>query len=119
MSYKIGIDLEQVSRFKFLCENHPKLIKRLFFESELSSIKNNAKVWESLAGIWCAKEATLKAFSPFLSLEVNQIEIKKDSRGYPYPIIHHPEISKLKFSISLSISHTKEFASASTIIEII
>lgn len=116
--YYIGTDIEEVNRFKHLLKTKPSLLQKIFAEQEwhYAAGKNTA---QTLTGFWCAKEAVLKAFAPVLSLEVRQIEIIKNPKGYPEARIHHPAALDLNFHLSISISHTKEIATAMALLQVI
>lgn len=107
----IGIDIEEVVRFQRLINSKPKLLLKMFstYEWEYASKKQIA---QTLAGIWCAKEAVVKALSQNgFSVSIQNIEIKHNADGVPYV----SEIHKLNFDlnkIKISISHTKNFATA-------
>ena len=115
----VGTDIENVSRFDDLLLKKPHLLKRIFSENEYQKAMDSKNPSQSFTGIWCAKEAVLKAFSPLLTLEPRQIEITKNPKDYPEAIIHHPDASKLNFHLSISISHTKEMATATALLQVI
>ena len=114
----IGTDIEQISRFIHLLDSKPQLLQKMFFVSEYDYANSKSTPASSLAGIWCAKEAVLKAFTPVLALEVTQIEITKNPKGYPEATIHHPDILSLNYHLSISIAHTKEMATATAIVQV-
>lgn len=119
MKIYVGTDIENVSRFEKFWSHKSSVAKRIFFDSEMNQAGKSHKTVSSLAGIWCAKEAVLKAFAPVLALEVTQIEITKNPKGYPEAIIHHQDISAINFHLSISISHTKEMATATALLQVI
>lgn len=90
----VGIDVEQVQRF---VDAHP----RLFTEAEWERCAGRT---ESLAGIWCAKEAVVKALSRWRSISVRDVEIGHDSG--------RPTVEIDGFEIDISISHTTDYAVA-------
>lgn len=118
MNYYIGTDIESISRFKRLWEKKAHLLHKIFFKGEINQVKSLSSPPSSLAGIWCAKEAVLKAFAPILTLEIRQIEITKNPKGFPEALIHHPTAKSLNFHLSISISHTKELASATALLQV-
>ena len=71
----IGIDIENIERFKNL-DNH--LIERVYTKNEVEYCKKYAKAHIHFAGIWCAKEAVIKALTD-LNLAVSEIEILHQS----------------------------------------
>lgn len=111
----IGIDIEEIERFTKILKNKPTTLQRAFtvYEWQYASKKNTA---QTLAGIWCAKEAVVKAFSGITSIFITDIQIEHYSNGAPYIA----GIKKLNFEkeyyIKISISHTKLFAVANCII---
>jgi holo-[acyl-carrier protein] synthase len=112
----VGNDIEEVARFKHLLENKPKLLLKIFtaYEWEYASFKNQA---QTLAGIWCAKEAVVKALSSYSSLDIRNVEIKHHQNGAPYVSNIQHFSSYKSFEISVSISHTKNYAAAVCIIQ--
>ncbi|RPA66602.1 4'-phosphopantetheinyl transferase superfamily protein [Cyclobacteriaceae bacterium YHN15] len=115
----IGTDIESIERFQRLWTKKPHLLEKLFFSSELEKAKSSNHSAKHLTGLWCAKEAVLKAFAPVLELEVTLIEITKNPKGYPEAIIHHSEISSINYHLSISISHTGEMATATALVQIL
>lgn len=112
----IGTDIEEIARVQRLFERKPTTLRKMFFESEWEYAFSRGTVAQTLCGIWCAKESVVKAFSPLIPLELSQIEINKHANGYPIAKIHHPCLNPEDYCLSLSISHTKEFATAAAIV---
>lgn len=88
----VGVDIETVSRFA-------QVRPGLFSESELQHAGDSA---ESRAGIWCAKEAVVKAVSKWRLLSVRQVEITHHE-GRPAAVV-------AGFHVDVSISHTRDYA---------
>ncbi len=113
----IGIDIENIERFKNLSTH---LIERVYTKNEIEYCKAHANSHIHLAGMWCAKEAVVKALSDS-SLAVSEIEILHKSNGAPY--ININEKLKQYFdnknikNIHISISHTDQIATAIAMIE--
>lgn len=102
----IGIDIENVERFKNLNE---KELKRIFTEKELEYCLKFKSPYEHLGGMWCIKEATIKALKN-KNIKLKDIEILHDSNGAPY--LNKEKISKylMEYSVvDISISHTNSF----------
>jgi holo-[acyl-carrier protein] synthase len=119
MMLEAGTDLESVERFKRLYENKPLVINKMFFESELKYANQKVKPWETLTGIWCAKEAVLKAFTPFLQLNVKELEIVNDPhKFFPKVEIHYDSEIQFSYRISVSISHSNNMAMAFAVVQI-
>ena len=99
----IGIDIEECERFKSV---H---IEKIFSAAELEYIKQRHMASETIAGLYCAKEAYGKAKGfGILKSRLPEIEVAHDENGKPY--------YKNDKSAVLSISHTKATAVAVCII---
>lgn len=104
-----GIDLIKINRFESLINNN-NFMNNNFNNNEIKYINNNI---ETLAGLFAAKEALLKALKKGINdYNIKDIEIVHDSNKAPYFIFHN-ELEKLNNSnISLSISHDGDYAIA-------
>lgn len=110
MTLNIGIDIEKISRFE---AGSKPLLEKIFTKRELRNIK--MKDFKHIAGIYCAKEAIIKACSPVVRLSFIDIEIMQNKDGPPYPIIKKSKKAKIK-ELNVSISHTDEYAAAAAIL---
>ena len=113
----IGIDIEDIERFKSLS---PHLIERVYTKSEVEYCSLCAESHIHFAGIWCAKEAVVKALND-LTLAVSEIEILHKPSGAPYVNIT-PKLQQYFFdnsikNIHISISHTDTLATAIAMLE--
>ena len=105
MSKGIGIDIEEVSRFREkLNDNH--FLGLLFTEREMQYCRQKQDPAASFAGKFCAKEAVIKASS--FSLGMKEIEIIREDSGKLSVYIR----GQKEESITCSISHTGEYAAA-------
>ena len=108
----IGIDIENIERFKELKENH---LEKVFTENELNYAKEFKDIYSHLAGMWCVKEAFIKAVK-IREIPIKLIEVLHDNNGAPYLTLTSKlkkYLDKLKFSaIDISISHTSKIATA-------
>ena len=118
MKLLVGTDIESVDRFKKLLQLKTKSIKNIFFESEYNYAINKTNSDQSLTGIWCAKEAVVKSFSQFRLITIREVEIICIKNCAPKAIIRNVKANDLKFNISISISHTKDFATAIAVLTI-
>ncbi|ERM83976.1 hypothetical protein P872_01565 [Rhodonellum psychrophilum GCM71 = DSM 17998] len=113
MNIYSGIDIEDTGRFKRLYFLKPYLLQKLFQEEEWSFAIQKPKPWETLAGIWCGKEAAVKALNSLVKLDVHSITIKHLKDGSPFVYFSsYPSSSKPTLKLSLSISHTKTISVA-------
>jgi|SRR5690554_1411114 len=107
----VGIDIEDISRFKKLFLKKPSLTKRLFseYEWEYAIKKNNPPA--TLTGFWCAKEAVVKAFSSIEMLSMKDIHITHFEYGAPKAVVLKSHL-KNKCTVHISISHSRQHATA-------
>lgn len=101
----IGTDIIEINRIaKAIKRKH--FLNRVFTENEIAYANNKV---ETLAGMFCAKESIVKAMGTgFESLDFHKFEILHDDKGKPYV--------KDK-NIMITISHCKEYATATAIIK--
>ena len=110
-----GIDIEELASIQEAVERKDSFAQRVLTVKELERftvLKGRRKI-EYLAGRWSAKEAFAKAMGTGIGkLSFQDLEILNDEKGAPY-------FSQAPFSgkIWLSISHTKQYATASVILE--
>lgn len=116
MNLLVGTDIEVVGRFKKLLEEKSKSLKPLFFESEYNYAINKINSDQSLTGIWCAKEAVVKAFSQIALITIRNVEICCVKNGAPKVIVRNLKLKDLSFNISISISHTRDYATATAVL---
>lgn len=98
----IGIDIIEIKRFSL-----KKYIIKIFTKEELDYASSKANYWQSLAGIFAAKEAALKAYGlKISSILRKKIEIRHINN---IPILY---IDSVKTNASISISHAGDYAVA-------
>lgn len=101
-STTVGIDIETVERWA-----NPD--PRLFVEGEHEYCQAKGNPAESYAGIWCAKEATVKAVWPRARLSPRDVVVSHDSSGRPSVSIG---VAGAAIALEISISHTDDVAVA-------
>ena len=122
----IGIDLIRVGRVAKLAKSDT--MNKVFTKAEVEYAKSKSDVIqndkrytksdETFAGMFCAKEAFLKALGLGLGqlFVLNEIEVSHTNQGQPFIVITSKIESVLtenKLSIvNLSISHDGEYATA-------
>ncbi|MGI6777156.1 MAG: holo-ACP synthase [Acetivibrionales bacterium] len=126
MSIRCGVDIIEIDRIKkSVGEGNNAFRDRVFTDREIEycELKKNVK-YESYAARFAAKEAVSKAFGTGIGqgVSLKDIEILNDEFGKPYVVLHNKcrEIfEKINGeSISLSLSHCKDYAVAYAVIEV-
>lgn len=110
----IGIDIEEIERFKKL---NKKELSRIFTKAELEYCLKFAEPYSHIGGMWCVKEAVIKALKN-KEIVLKDIEVLHKENGAPY--LNEKKINKYinnYNSIDISISHNNSQAIA--IVEII
>lgn len=119
----VGIDVLDVVRMeKFVQNEH--FLEKYFTPYEIEYVSNNNRQTLSLAGIFSAKEAFLKALGIGIGggINLSDIEIKHYDSGKPYlQVLSSKGQIMLKtmnvVDIQISISHSDEMATAICMIE--
>jgi len=111
----IGVDIEDNIKFRdSLVSNGTRFLTNIFTDDELQDL--NA---EHLCGLFCAKEALMKAFGG--QLVYKEIEIKADQNGRPYANPCGYTSGKLLElgvkKIFVSISHTMQYSTAVVVLD--
>jgi holo-[acyl-carrier protein] synthase len=119
MIYGIGTDLVEVNRVLKACEKQV-FLNRIFTLAEKELILKDKK---KASGNFAVKEAVVKMFGTgFRKVSPNQIEVLRDELGKPYVNLYGAALDYIKQAgitkIHVSISNTKEFASAYVVGEI-
>ena len=110
---QIGIDIEEVSRFKKYVKKMSGL-KRIFSSEEISYSLPKKDPAQHLAARFAAKEAVWKAFGGVLDkkITITDISIRNAESGKPEVYIKNKKYKK----ISVSLSHTKKSVAAVAIV---
>jgi holo-[acyl-carrier protein] synthase len=107
-----GIDIIEVKRFRQKkVKSNLKFYTSIYTESELKYSLKRSDPYQHLAGIFAAKEATIKCLD--LPLRMIDIEISKDSSGKPSATVN---FNKKTVIVKVSISHTAQYAVAIAIL---
>lgn len=121
MEIKTGIDIIEINRIKESIEStEGKFCERVYTKKEIEycESKKNQK-YQHYAVRFAAKEAVFKAMSSKLKnkYEINwkEIEILNDTFGRPFVNILNKNII-LPQNIDISLSHCKEYATASVVV---
>lgn len=117
---RVGIDIVECDRLNKGYSD--KTLSTFFSEYEIEYFNRKANKFESMAGIFSAKEAFIKATGVGIGKDImlKDIEVRHDDYGRPYlnlsqnaiKLIHNLGLK----SCDISISHTKNIATAICII---
>ena len=118
----IGNDILEIDRIKSAIKKNSRFLTKIYTKSELDYYQAKGEKIETLAGMFCAKEAVSKALGTgFVSFAFTDIEILRASGGKPYVLLHNKAKVALTelggFNINISISHSKNYAHAVAIID--
>lgn len=121
--YSVGIDICTISKMERIVGDSPKFPSRYFTALENEYLDKKGKAYyHSLAGMFAAKEAFIKAMNLGISiLNFSDIEILHKQSGQPYMQLHGKAKQcfeeKALTSIHLSISHDSDYAVALVMVE--
>ena len=113
-----GIDIIEIARIKNVLIKHPKrFLEKIFTEYERNYCRGRST---QLAARFAAKEAAMKALGTGVrGVGWKEIEVQRLPSGKPYIKLHGRANERAKFigveKIELSISHSKELATAMVI----
>jgi len=119
MKIETGIDIVEIKRIEEKFNNNNDFEELIFTNKERKQVENKTIKMQTLAGKWATKEAFSKALGTGIGKELHwqDIEVSNDIDGKPKIKIDENIINKFHIkSVSLSISHSKEYAIASVII---
>ena len=122
MTIGIGTDIIEVERIKKACESQ-RFLERVYTEKERYYAKSRiVQEAASLAARFAAKEAFLKALGTGLREgRLQDIEVENDALGAPRLRVQGRWLELLEEKgvkkIHVSLSHTKEYATAFCLLE--
>lgn len=110
----IGLDLCQISRMRELLDSGRSL-HRMFTESEAAYIRGKGvSAAQTMAGLYAAKEAVLKALGTGLTIALTDVVITHSELGQPQVTLQG-RVAEMGGSILLSITHEADMAAATAI----
>lgn len=124
MIFGIGTDIIEIDRVKNALQRNPKILKRLFTEYEIIYFQSRNMNIQHIAGGFSAKEAVVKALGTGIrGFSWKDVEILRGSSGKPMVKLYNnaKEIATQKkiSVISISISHSENYAMAVAIAELL
>lgn len=117
----VGLDLCDIERMQGALIK-PGFLARFFTPHEQAYIAGRGKgAAESLAGLFAAKEAALKALGSGLSLPLSELCISHDALGAPHMTLEGAALAYMQSMggkrMHISITHTDVTAAAVAILE--
>lgn len=110
----LGLDLCAIPRMQALLESGRSL-RRLFTPEEEDYIRGRgASAAQTMAGLFAAKEAVLKALGTGLSVPMTDVVITHSPLGQPQVILHG-KAAQLGGFFLLSITHEGDMAAATAL----
>ena len=120
----LGVDMEEISRLGEVIKRHGKIfLERIFTPAEIAYCERHRDPVERYAARFAAKEATMKALGTGWGKGVRwrDIEVTRMPGGRPAIVLHGVARERAERMgarhISLSITHTGNFALAEVILE--
>lgn len=106
----IGVDIEDIERFRMDSAESKRFLKRVYTLREIDYCLSKADPAQHLAARFAGKEAIIKAMSGFgRKIGYHAIEIINEPGGKPIVILGK---SYERFTFQISISHCKDKAVA-------
>ena len=107
----VGIDLCEIARMQTLLDESHSL-RRMFTEAEEACIRSKgASAAQTMAGLFAAKEAILKALGTGLTLPMTDIIITHTELGHPIVALTG-KAAELGGHVMVSITHESGMAAA-------
>lgn len=117
MKVVCGTDIIEISRIKTAIERNEKFLNTIFTEREIEYCESHkAQKYQHYAARFAAKEATFKAIGSYMDLTKTNwktFEVVKGKNNKPEVKIHL-EVAGLD-NVDISISHCKEYATATAV----
>lgn len=121
----VGVDIVDVARIRDMVERHgERFLRRVFGDDELAYCMRFSEPFPHLAARWAAKEAVAKALGTGFSQGVTwrSICVVHAPNGEPMVLLTG-NAQKLAASLGvrkiwLSLSHTREYATAVAVMEV-
>ena len=123
MIFGTGIDIIEISRVKKLIDKNKSFVNRIFTDSETEYCNKKKNYAESFAARFSAKEAFFKAIGTGWRDRIgfSDIEVCNDELGKPELILHNLAKDFCEnnniVNINVSLSHSKDLATAIVILE--
>jgi len=100
----VGIDCEEVERWRMLVASSAADLEALFAESERTYCQTHGAAPERYATCWSGKEAVCKALAGHMALTPRDVRLEFDERGVPAAVLPSGVCAELRVQVSLSCS---------------
>lgn len=120
MIKSIGLDIVDTERIKkLLSEKENRFIQKILGEAEIIEYQQRKNKLEYLSGRFAAKEALIKVLGALLKERPgwSKLQILNDNDGFPRVHLDEDLIDLNRYQIHLSISHEKNIAAATAVLE--
>jgi holo-[acyl-carrier protein] synthase len=116
--FGIGNDIVEIDRIKKAIDKNQKFRDRVYSPREIDYIDKKSNPYPSYAGRFAAKEAVSKAMGTGVrGFNLFDIEILNDELGKPHvKLLGELGEKYAEFHIMLTISHSREYATAVAIL---
>lgn len=115
MMIEVGLDTVEISRVQKAMK-HKNFVKFIFGKDEYDFFYKKGFPVQSIAANFCCKEAFAKSISTgFRSFGLRNVQILRDNLGKPFFIFSGNAlkiVEENKYKFSVSITHTKNYATA-------
>lgn len=120
--FGVGTDIIEIERISDILSRGDRFLDRVLTANEREHLRERGMKHESVASIWCAKEAVAKALGTGIrGFQMKDIEIIHDDLGKPAVLLHSGASETAERlgagSILMSISHCRQYAVAMCVIE--
>ena len=114
---RTGIDLCEIARMAPLLEN-AHFLERVLTEGERAYLAGKGRgAAQTLAGLWAAKEAVLKALGTGIRFPMTDVEILHGEDGEPVCVLHGEALAASGgAAVSVSVTHEAGMAAAVCVI---
>ena len=115
MNITTGIDLIEIERIKDSIKNE-RFLNRVFSDLEISLFNERGHNPAVIAANFCVKEAFSKSIGTGIrGFSLNEVSVLRDELGAPYMVFTgraEKIVTKMGLTFSVSITHTRIYASA-------
>ena len=114
--FSVGSDILKIERIAKIIEKSPRFVEKYYGRDEIEYLKSINYRAQTVAGMFCAKEAFSKALGTGVSgFNLNEVSLLHKENGKPY-LEFSGKASEIvngsRLSFDVSITHTDSIATA-------